>query len=60
MTERGRKNIRYTLSTFAIEGLRPSEEAIQLYERMEDGELSLGEVLREIEGKYRAAGEKRG
>lgn len=58
MTKRSSRNINYTISTFAIEGLRPSDDAIRLYEKMEDGELSLGDVLKEIERKYRVAGRK--
>ena len=59
MGKGNRRNIDYTISSFAIEGLRPSDDAIRLYEKMEDGKISLREVLREIERKYQVAGRKR-
>lgn len=59
MTEKTRKNIDYTLATFAVEGLRPSEEAIKLYIKMEEGKLSLADTLAAIERKHEVGSEKR-
>lgn len=58
MTERTQKNIEYLLGTFAVEGLRPSEDALHICERMGDGEITLQEALREIERKHGVAGAK--
>lgn len=59
MTERTKRNIDYTLGTFAVEGLRPSKDAIRLCERMGDGKITLQEAIREIERKHGVAGDKR-
>ncbi|WP_101909477.1 antitoxin VbhA family protein [Marasmitruncus massiliensis] len=59
MTERTRRNLEYTLSTFAVEGLKPSKEAVRLYERMDEGKLSLKDAIAAIERKHGVAGEKR-
>lgn len=49
MTKHAKQNVEYTLSTFAIEGLKPSQEAIKLYGKMSDHELSLSDILKAIE-----------
>lgn len=59
MTERTKQNINYTLSTFAVEGLKPSKEAVKLYEKMDDGKLSLADTLKAIERNHGVAGDKR-
>lgn len=40
------------LGSFAIEGLRPSDDAIKLYQYMEDRTLSADEVIKRIEKLY--------
>lgn len=52
MREETRKHIDYMLGSFAIEGLRPSDDAIKLYQYMEDGTLSADEVIKRIEKLY--------
>lgn len=52
MTTKARKNIEYTLSTFAVEGLKPSEYAVSLYEHLDEGKISLSDVIKVIEQKH--------
>lgn len=59
MTKRAKQNIEYTLSTFAVEGLKPSREAIKLYEKMSDKKLSLSETIKAIERNHGVVGEPR-
>lgn len=59
MTKKTKKNIGYTLSTFAVEGLKPSKEAVKLYVEMSDGKRSLADTLRMIEHNHGVAGGKR-
>lgn len=59
MTERTRRNIDYTLGTFAIEGLRPSKEALHLYELMDEGKLTLKETIDQIKHNHGLTGEDR-
>ena len=39
MTKRGQQQIQYTLSTHAIEKLRPSQTALHLCQRLSQGQL---------------------
>lgn len=59
MTKRVKKNINYTLSTFAVEGLKPSKEAVKLYGEMSEGKRSLADTLKAIERNHGVTGEKR-
>ena len=52
MTKQTKKNIKYTLATFAVEGLKPSKDAIRLYEKLDEGKLSLKETIAAIEHKH--------
>lgn len=49
-------NLEYSLSTFAIEKLRPSDKAIELSRKNAEGTISLDHVIEEIKRKYRVAG----
>lgn len=44
--------IKYTLSTFAIEGLIPSQTAIDYMVKIEQGKMSLEEVVEAIKHVY--------
>lgn len=55
MTEKARRSIDYTLATLAVEGLRPSTEALHLCKRRANGELTLDEVVEAIKRKYGVA-----
>lgn len=59
MTERVKKDINYTLSTFAVEGLKPSREAVRLYSEMSEGKRTLADTLRAIERHHGITGERR-
>ena len=59
MTKRVKKNVRYTLSTFAVEGLKPSKEAVKLYGEMSEGKRSLADTLKAIERNHGVAGGRR-
>lgn len=59
MTRETQKNINYTLSTLAIEGLTPSKETVKLCEKMSDGEIELEDVLFAIRKKYNLGDSKR-
>ena len=59
MTKHAKQTIAYTLSTFAVEGLKPSPEAVKLYEQMSDKKLSLAEALKAIERNHGVAGGSR-
>ena len=59
MTKRVKENIDYTLSTFAVEGLRPSKEAVKLYSEMGEGKRSLADTLKAIERNHGVAGGRR-
>ena len=45
MTPKAQKNLEYTLATHEIEGLRPSDYAISLCERMMDDEITADEAV---------------
>lgn len=45
MTPKAQKNLEYTLATHALEGLRPSDHAISLCERMAEGEITVDEAM---------------
>lgn len=49
-------NLEYSLSTFAIEKLRPSDKAIELSRKNAEGAISLDHAIEEIKRKYRVAG----
>ncbi len=59
MTAKIKENIKYTLSTFEVEGLRPSKETMRLMERMESGKIELPEVLRAIEKQHGIVSDRR-
>lgn len=59
MTKRVKRNIDYTLSTFAVEGLKPSKEAVKLYGEMSEGKRSLADTLRAIEHNHGVADDRR-
>ena len=46
-------NIKYTLSTMAIEGLIPSQEAIDYAVKVEQNEMSLEQIVEAIKNKYK-------
>lgn len=48
MTPKAQKNLEYTLATLEIEGLRPSDHAISLCERMAEGEITADEAVNAI------------
>ena len=52
MKTRTQRNIDYTLSTFAVEGLRPSGDTVKLYRRLEEGKLSLADAIKKVERKH--------
>ena len=45
MMPKAQKNLEYTLATHALEGLRPSDHAVLLCERMAEGELTADEAV---------------
>jgi len=47
------KNIKYSLDTFKIEGLKPSEEAINYMYLVSKGKMTLTEALELIKEKYK-------
>lgn len=47
-----KEKINYTLSSFAVEGLKPSKDAIRLYEQMDAGRITLRETIAAIERKH--------
>ena len=59
MTKRTKHNIEYTLSTLAVEGLKPSREAIQLCKEVSDKKISLDDAIYAIKVKYGVADEPR-
>jgi len=59
MTTNTKKNIEYTLSTFAVEGLKPSDYAVRIYEHLDEGKISLVEAVKAIEQKHNLRVEKR-
>ncbi|MEG2857729.1 MAG: hypothetical protein RR994_03830 [Clostridia bacterium] len=59
MTKQTKKNMEYTLSTFAVEGLKPSKEAVKLYGEMSEDKRSLADTLRAIERNHGVADERR-
>lgn len=59
MTKHTKKNIDYTLSTFSVEGLKPSREAIKLCEQMGDKKVSLDEAIHAIKVRHGVAGKTR-
>ena len=60
MTKHAKNNIQYTLSTLAIEGLKPSREAVKLYGALSDRKLSLSETLKAIERIHGVSGTTHG
>jgi len=52
MTTETPKNIEYTLSTFAVEGLRPSDYAVRIYENLDEGKISLSDAIKAIKQKH--------
>ena len=59
MTTNTKKNIEYTLSTFAVEGLKPSKEAVKIYEHLDEGKISLSDAIKAIENKHNLKVDKR-
>ena len=53
MKKQIKENIEYTLSTFAIEHLVPSKDAIHLCEENAKGNISVEAAIQEIKDKYR-------
>jgi len=47
------KNIEYTIATFAIEKLKPSEDALDLCRENASGNISLVKAIDTIKDKYR-------
>ena len=52
MTSSTQQNIKYTLSTQAIEEVKPSKDAIRLCEKLSNGELSANAAVDTIKQKY--------
>ena len=46
-------NINYTLSTMAVEGLVPSQEAIDYAVKVEHGKMTLEEAIETIKHTYK-------
>ena len=59
MTQKAMKQLEYTLATHEIEDLHPSDHAIELCERMSEGEISADEAVTSILEKYGIASDYR-
>ena len=59
MTTNTKKNIEYTLSTFAVEGLKPSDYAVKIFGRLDEGKISLADAIKAIEQKHELKVDKR-
>lgn len=44
--------MKYTLSTQAVEGIAPSQEAISLCQQISDGKISANQAIEIIKEKY--------
>ena len=61
MADMRHQNIKYTLSTGAIERIMPSKEAVRLCEELSKGKISADAAVAAIKEKYGLVGrEKRG
>ena len=56
MTKTAEENLNYTLATFAIEGLVPSEEAQRLCADCTDGKITADEAVSQLIEQYRRRG----
>lgn len=52
MTQKSRKQIEYTLATYAIERLTPSKETIRLCEQICDGKLNADQAVELLLKQY--------
>lgn len=52
MSHEAQQNMKYTLSTQAIERIVPSEEAIILCQKISDGKLNANAAVDKIKQKY--------
>lgn len=52
------KNIQYTLASHAIERMRPSNDAIDLMQKMSDGKISADDAVNQLLKKYGISKEK--
>lgn len=55
MANKVQENIDYTVSTFAIERLKPSETAIELCRKNAEGSISLENAIEKIKKKYQVS-----
>ena len=46
------KNVKYTLASHAVERLRPSDDAINLMQKMSDGKISADDAVNQLLKKY--------
>ena len=46
------KNIQYTLASHAVERLRPSDDAIDLMQKMSEGKISADDAVNQLLKKY--------
>jgi len=53
VTANTKMNIEYTLSTFTVEGLNPSDFAIEIFGRLDEGKISLSDAIKAIESKHK-------
>lgn len=56
MTDKAKSNIRYTITTHALEKMTPSKEAVRLCERIAAGQISTDQAVNEIVRNYRLNG----
>lgn len=52
MAARNRQDIKFTLSTQAMEGIAPSRQAIRLCKRLSDGTVSADAAVEAIKAKH--------
>lgn len=53
------KNVKYTLASHAVERLRPSDDAIELMQKMSDGKISADDAVNQLLKKYGVSQGKR-
>jgi hypothetical protein len=51
-----KKNIQYTLATFAVEKLVPSKDAVRLCRDTANGKICIEQAVRTMKEKYKASG----
>lgn len=53
------KNVKYTLASHAVERLRPSNDAIELMQKMSDGKINADDAVNQLLKKYGVSQGKR-